>query len=668
MKNSIKWKIIITVMVLIIISMSALSVISSLMVSDKTEESLIEQSQVVVDGMSSTIDTYLGSYESAVLQMSKSSEIVEFDKLYSKAEEVAKAPLQQELSDKFKEFSSVYDATSAIYYALPSKQLEIYPTADLPADFDPTSRDWYQNGLTSKEEFVWSKPYMDEITKTYTITGSKAVVVNGNVVGVMGIDILLSQLTNTISQSELGFEGYPVIVEQDGTAIAHPTLAGENLSDYGYISKMLASTKEDGVIRDSTDGMSTISVFTTLSGFDWKLGAVYEQDNINKIADSIRNVIIMIAVAIMIFMFISLFFITKRLIKPIEQLKKLMDQVAEGDLTVHANVNTTDEIGQLANNFNKMTNSMHNIIGVVKDSANHVQSNSESLSAVAEETTASAEQVSVAIEEIAEGASKSAEDAEEVTNNSVHLSNQINLISEKSHEMTSIARKASEININGQNQMRELKTSFTSWETNLTSMSGVVNTLEHKVKAIGGVMETIMEISAQTNLLALNASIEAARAGEHGKGFAVVADEVRKLAEQSAKATEDVKKTIIELQQESALVSEQMNETRETFQSQGAVVGDTEMTFGEISKLMYSMQISIDEVSKEVEQVSNYKEQVVDTIQMMAATSQQTAAACEEVSASSDEQLRAIQSVASASETLTGLSDKLTEAINRFKV
>lgn len=668
MRKSIKWKIIVTVMILIIISMSVLSLISTLMVSEKTEESLIAQSQVVVNGMSSTIETYLGSYENALLQISKSSEIVNFDKEYVQVDEIAKVQVQQNLTEKFKEFLSVYDATSAIYFALPNKQLEIYPAADLPADFDPTTRDWYQNGLTSKEEFVWSKPYLDEITKTYTITGAKAVVVNGAVVGVMGIDILLSNLTDTISQSELGFEGFPVIVEQDGTAITHPTLAGENLSDIAYIKKMIASDKEEGVIRGNSDGKPMVSVFTTLPGLDWKLGAVYEQDNINEIAGSIRNVIIIIALAVMVFMFISLFFTTRHILKPIEHLKNLMDQVAEGDLTVQANVGSIDEIGQLANNFNKMTESMHNIIGVVKDSANDVQSNSESLSAVAEETTASAEQVSVAIGEIAEGAAKSAEDAEEVTSNSVHLSDQINLISEKSHEMTIIATQASKINNNGQNHMSELKTSFHTWETNLTSMSGVVSTLEHKVKAIGGVMETIMEISAQTNLLALNASIEAARAGEHGKGFAVVAEEVRKLAEQSAKATIDVKKTIIELQNESALVSEQMNETRETFQKQGTVVVATEMTFGEISDLMSTMQFSIAEISKEVEQVSNYKEQVVETIQMMAATSQQTAAACEEVSASSDEQLHAIQSVATASETLTGLSDKLTDAVNRFKV
>lgn len=659
MTKSLKTKIISVTLLLFLVGVLLMAYMLNGMIKIRSVERVISSSEGTTDQMSDSVENFLSQYSKGLTFLTDSKEIAD----YTTTKE--SAPAEAQLQEQLEIFLNAYDDAVAVYFSAPSKHTVQFPKGDTTS-FDPTKRPWYQLAAASPGKIQWTPPYPDEATGNLMTTASLAVETNGTIAGVAAVDLELTAISKMLNETDIPYDGQPILFDKEGTALSHPKKTGENLMNLSYVKDMY--DYEQGDLAYKENGKDMVSIFHTLPEFGWKVGTVFEKDNLMGMAKQLRTSILIISAIVLVFVAVVLYFLIGRMLKPIARLRALMDEVAEGDLTVQSDIQTKDEIGQLSNNFNQMISNMHGIISVVNQSAEHVRSNSESLSAVAEETNASSSEVAHAVNEIALGASKSAEDAETVTERSDELGRQINGITERADSMTEIAERTGTMNTNGQTQMAQLQETFQTSGMNLKSMNEAIFTLSEKVKEIGGVMDTITDISSQTNLLALNASIEAARAGEHGKGFAVVAEEVRKLAEQSAQATTDVQTTVQQLQDESRLVTEQMEETITTFYNQGMVVKDTETTFGQLSTLMEDMQASINSISSEIQTVSEHKDDVASTIQTMAATSQETAAACEEVSASTEEQLRAIQSVTDAAETLTNLSEELSQAIARFNV
>lgn len=226
----------------------------------------------------------------------------------------------------------------------------------------------------------------------------------------------------------------------------------------------------------------------------------------------------------------------KTVVKPINDIKEAMVQIAsgEGDLSQRINIHSQDDIGQLAGGFNQFVTKIQATVSQVVESSNtlrHEMSNLNSLTSTIASSTVDqqrdSEAVAAAVHEM------------QVTSRNV---------SDSATEAALASQTANEELSNTNVILEQTVAAIRDLAGEIESASQVINTLDSDVSNIASVLDVIRGIAEQTNLLALNAAIEAARAGEFGRGFAVVADEVRALAERTTKATQEVGEIIQAIQ------------------------------------------------------------------------------------------------------------------------
>jgi len=119
---------------------------------------------------------------------------------------------------------------------------------------------------------------------------------------------------------------------------------------------------------------------------------------------------------------------------------------------------------------------------------------------------------------------------------------------QRARAVAEAAQRASELGKDGRRAVEASVAAMAAVKGQAESVAGSIVTLAEQAQAIGEIIATVNDIAEQTNLLALNAAVEAARAGEHGRGFGVVAGEVKALAEQSRKATVEVRRILGDIQ------------------------------------------------------------------------------------------------------------------------
>jgi len=526
---------------------------------------------------------------------------------------------------------------------------------------DVSSRDYFQTAKNTGKPVVGDMVVSKSTGQLISVICAPVFSENKEFLGVFGLSMNASALTDIVAKKKIGETGYGYMVNEKGIIIAHPKAEHILKLDIGKLEGMESIAKgmvegKSGVEPYIFQGVHKIAGFAPVPLKGWSVALTQNSDEFRNVSIAIRNSTIIITLIALLIVSVVIYFASRAIVGPINSAVESLKDIAqgEGDLTKRIPVTSKDEVGQLVMWFNTFIEKLQGIIKeiagdtrMVDESSRQLASISEGLSTNAVETSRRSENVATSAEEMSANLNSVAAGMEQSTNNTSMVASAAEEMSATIGEIAKNSELAHTISEEAVHQAQ--------------STSGKINELHIAAQAINQVTEAITEISEQTNLLALNATIEAARAGEAGKGFAVVANEIKELARQTANATQDIKRQIGEVQGTT-------EETTREIDQISAVINRVNEIVASISASVTQQSAATDEIANNISQASQGLVEVnenVNQISVVAGTITQDISTVSTASVSISESSKAVNSSA---ESLRNLAAHLNTIVNSCRV
>ncbi|MGC9668778.1 methyl-accepting chemotaxis protein [Planosporangium sp. 12N6] len=314
------------------------------------------------------------------------------------------------------------------------------------------------------------------------------------------------------------------------------------------------------------------------------------------------------------------------IVSPVRRVRDLLGRMADGDLTEAVDVDSRDEIGQMAAALERMRASVRDTVARIVETSGALTTSSQHLTEVGGSMSAAAQQMSAQANVVAETAEEVSRSVQTVASGSEEMGSSIGEISHNANEAVTVAAQAVDV---------------------AASTTGTMSKLGESSARIADVVKVITSIAEQTNLLALNATIEAARAGEAGKGFAVVASEVKDLAQETARATEDISRRVHTIQTDTAGAVEAIDEI-------SAIIGrinDYQLT---IASAVEEQSATTGEITRSVAEAATGSSEIASNIAGVAAAASTTT--------------EGVAESQRAAEELARMSSDLQQVVRHFRV
>ncbi len=395
--------------------------------------------------------------------------------------------------------------------------------------------------------------------------------------------------------------------------------------------------------------------------------ALASTDMIQREAKDRGTLLIIVALAAAGFGLLVSFFTIRAVRTPLTRLVAAADRFGAGDLRSVQLGAMPVELASLARAMDGMGARLRQVLGAVVKESQAISGSAGDFSAMSEELAASSGEIATAMVRVSSSAEHQVQglrEADELleslrgsaTQNAEAAARVVRL----GEEIRSVAaRHRAGVDVAGQTllDVREV----------VTTSAREVGELETLSESITEFIDLIKQISSQTNLLALNAAIEAARAGEHGRGFAVVADEVRGLADSSARAAENVTKTVKTIHNKILEVSATMDAgTRKVIGIEG-VARAAAHGLDEISKAVEEVEAAAIQFRSQAERTREVAGHVTQKTAQVAMAANDHASSSQQVTAAAEEQSASTEEMASAASELLQGAQRLTQLVGEFR-
>ena len=545
-----------------------------------------------------------------------------------------------------------------------------------PTDFsmyDPSDVEhvgWYYIPVQNGKE-TWMEPYLNSNIGVYMISYVIPIEVDGESIGIIGMDIDFSEFTNTIDSLSIFDSGYGFLANDSGKVMYHKDLEiGSNLVDadsglQAVVDALGNEQTEETAVSYTYQGKDKVMYYRTLeNGMKFILTAPKTelQAKSKQLAGQIFGGAAFATVLAVIIGIVLGFTITK----PISQIDGIVKQTADFEFASNpANQHLykrKDETGRMAISLHNMRKNLREMVGNIRHVYTDLRNTTEQLSdttkrvremsnvntdttqelaAAMEETAATMETVNTTVSDIKERATDIEKYSKEGRESSVE-------VKERADQLKLKTQSASEKTV----QMYE----------NVQQKTEAAMEQAKAVEKINQFTQAILDISSQTNLLALNASIEAARAGEAGKGFAVVAGEIGALATQTSTTVGSINEIIAEVNQAVANMTGCLKESTDFLEQ--TVLKDYE-DFMEVAD-QYTKDATVfdDDMSAISEQINTLLTSIVEIADAMQGVSSTVSEAADGVTDIAQKTLE-VSGIVQGNETLVDNNHENIERLNR---